>query len=83
MMMRLSAFDKAGELVGRLRKLEAARDAAQYESVTCSVAAEGRHYAIADLTCLADVRKAIIALLDKEIADVRRSLVTSGVDLDE
>lgn len=82
--MKLSNWDQAAEYITRLRTLQSARDLAQYDTVTCTVAEQGskNHYDIAKLTSVAEIRHAILVVLDEHIAECKRTLKTYGVDDD-
>lgn len=81
--MKISDFNAVAKHVAQLRKLQAARDAARYDSVTVLVAREGNKYDITELTSASDCRHALIEMLDRHIAGVRAALQTYKVEIDE
>jgi hypothetical protein len=84
--MNLSSFDAVAKLVRKLRALEAARDAVQFNPMSVTVSGRGGDgdVNIADITSPAECRLVIITLLDQNIAETRTALwCVYGVKVDE
>ena len=77
--MNLSSFDQVTKHVMKLRQLEEARDAVQFNQLTVEVNRCGT-VDIAALTSFADCRRVLCELIDEHIAGLKRALATYNVD---
>jgi hypothetical protein len=80
--MKLSDFEIVAKVHKDLTKLQAARDAVRYGTLTLQVGDGSDRYDLGELTSVRECREAVIEILDRHINDNRAVLRSYGVETD-